>query len=192
MKNAIQDYFNEEINIIRSLDYEKINEAVWAIRDAYEREATIYIFGNGGSGATASHFVGDFNKGISEYLEKKFRLVCLNDNVSSLLAIANDISYEEIFRFQLRGRLRKDDLVIAISGSGNSKNVINAVEYAKSVGAGVVGLTGFSGGKLRELADYSMHVPVEDMQITEDIHMAFDHMMYRVLSDVLSKGRNDN
>lgn len=186
MEQKIKEYFKRETDIISRLDYEEIERAVRAIIEAYEREANIYIFGNGGSGATASHYVGDFNKGISEHLDKKFRLVCLNDNAASVLAIANDISYDEIFRFQLRGRLKKDDLVIAISGSGNSKNVVNAVEYAKEIGTKVVGLTGYSGGKLKAMADYSMHVPVDDMQITEDIHMAFNHMMYSVLSDVLS------
>ena len=96
------------------------------------------------------------------------------------MAIANDIGYEEIFRFQLRGRLQPGDLVIGISGSGNSKNVLNAVEYAKECGNTVVGITGFGGGKLRELADLSLHVPVNSMQITEDIHMVFDHLMMSI------------
>lgn len=186
MKELIQDYFNREINVIKNLNYDEITTAVEAIRDAYEREAVIYVFGNGGSGSTASHYVCDFNKGISEPLDKKFKLICLNDNAASVLAIANDISYDEIFRFQLRGRIKPEDLIIAISGSGNSKNVINAVEYAKEVGTKIVGLTGYSGGRLKDLADYNMHVDVDDMQITEDLHLAFDHMMYCVLSKVLA------
>ena len=105
------------------------------------------------------------------------------------MAIANDISYEDVFSFQLVNKLKPTDLIIAISGSGNSKNVIKAVEYVKSIGCKVVGMTGYSGGKLNELADYRMHVPVDDMQITEDLHMSFDHMMYRVLTDALV--RND-
>ncbi len=185
MKELIKEYFDREIKVIKNLDYDEITEALDAIKDAYEREVVIYIFGNGGSAATASHFVGDFNKGISEPLDKKFRLVCLNDNMASVLAIANDLSYDEIFRFQLKGRLKPEDLVIAISGSGNSKNVVKAAEYAKKVGTKIVGLTGYSGGKLKELADYHMHVSIEDMQITEDLHMAFDHMMYFVLGRVL-------
>lgn len=185
LTNEIKAYFEREIAVIKALNYEEIAEAVEVIRAAYEREATIYIFGNGGSASTASHFVGDFNKGISEPLDKKFNLVCLNDNVATLLAIANDISYDEVFAFPLKNKLKATDLVIAISGSGNSKNVIKAVEYAKEVGCKVVGLTGYNGGKLKELADYSMHVNVNDMQITEDVHMAFDHMMYRVLSDAM-------
>ena len=111
-------------------------------------------------------------------------MVCLNDNTPTLMAIANDFSYEDIFRYQLEGRLRPEDLVIAISGSGNSKNIIKAVEYAKETGAKVVGITGYSGGKLRELADYHMHTEIDDMQIAEDIHMIFDHMMFFVLGSL--------
>ncbi len=104
------------------------------------------------------------------------------------MAIANDISYDEVFRFQLTGRLKPEDLVIGISGSGNSVNVIRAAEYAKEVGAGVVGISGFTGGRLWELSDFHMHVPVEDMQMTEDLHITFDHMMYRVISNYLKTG----
>lgn len=187
MKNRIKTYYEREIEIINSMDFDEIEEAVRAIREAYDRSATIYTFGNGGSAATASHFVCDFNKGICEKLEKKFNLVCLNDNTPIVMAIANDISYDDVFSFQLINKLKPNDLILAISGSGNSKNVIKAVEYAKSIGCKVVGMTGYSGGKLDQLADYHMHVPVDDMQITEDIHMSFDHMMYRVLTDVLTE-----
>lgn len=186
MKDQIKSYFEREKEVISNLDYDEIAAAVEVIKAAYEREATIYVFGNGGSAATASHFVCDFNKGICEKLDKKFNLICLSDNTPILTAIANDISYEDVFYFQLKNKLKKDDLILAISGSGNSKNVIKAVEYAKQIGTKVVGITGYSGGKLREISDYKMHVAIEDMQITEDIHMAFDHMMYRVLTDEFS------
>lgn len=181
-KNLIKSYFDREIEVIKKLNLDDINAAVQAIWAAYEREATIYIFGNGGSAATASHFVCDFNKGISEKKEKKFNFVCLNDNYAMLMAVANDISYDEVFRFPLINKLKPTDLVIGISGSGNSKNVIRAVEYAKEIGAPVVGITGYHGGKLKELADYHMDVMVDDMQISEDLHMVFDHMMYYVMN----------
>lgn len=181
-KDLIKGYFDREIEVIRRLNIDDINEAVNAIWSAYEREATIYIFGNGGSAATASHFVCDFNKGISENKEKKFNFVCLNDNYPMMMAIANDYSYDEVFRYPLVGKLKPTDLVIGISGSGNSKNVINAVEYAKKVGASVIGITGYHGGKLKELSDYHMDVMEDDMQISEDLHMVFDHMMYYVLN----------
>lgn len=179
-KSEIIEYIENEIAVLRALDVDALNEVLNLLEQALENENMIYIMGNGGSAATASHFQNDFNKGVSEYTEKKFRFLCLNDNVPTVMAIANDIGYDEIFRFQLRGRLQPGDLVIGISGSGNSKNVLNAVEYAKECGNTVVGITGFGGGKLRELADLSLHVPVNSMQITEDIHMVFDHLMMSI------------
>jgi D-sedoheptulose 7-phosphate isomerase len=97
------------------------------------------------------------------------------------MAIANDISYEAIFEFQLRGKVTEGDLVIGISGSGNSPNVLRAVELAKSAGAKTVGLTGYDGGKLRPLVDISVHVPVMSIQVTEDVHMMFDHLVMAIL-----------
>jgi len=179
----IKIYFQKEIAIINKLDIEELNKAMNAISDALNRGATIYTMGNGGSAATASHMVCDFNKGVSMVVGKKFHLVCLNDNIPTMLAVANDLSYDDIFSFQLQDTVKKDDLLIAISGSGNSKNVIKAVTYAKEHGAKVIGLTGYSGGKLKAMADYSMHVPVDDMQIAEDLHMVFDHMMMRVFCE---------
>lgn len=179
-KKEIGTYLEHEIETLRALDVEAINEALNLLLEAFENGNTVYIFGNGGSSATASHFQNDFNKGVSEHTEKKFNFLCLNDNVATVMAVANDIGFEEVFRFQLRGHLKPGDLVMAISGSGNSKNVINAVEYAKSCGNRIIGLTGFGGGRLRELADVALHVPVNSMQITEDVHMVFDHLMMSV------------
>lgn len=187
-KKLIKGYFDREIEVIKRLNIDDINEAVNAIRSAYEREATIYIFGNGGSAATASHFVCDFNKGISENREKKFNFVCLNDNYPMMMAIANDFSYDEVFRYPLIGKLKPTDLVIGISGSGNSKNVINAVKYAKEIGTPVIGITGYHGGRLKDLSDYHMDVMEDDMQISEDIHMIFDHMMYSVITNMFNLG----
>lgn len=187
--NAIQQYYEREKEVIDSLDFWEIDRAIKAIIDAYEREATIYIFGNGGSAASALHYANDFNKGISERLDKKFNMISLCDNFATIMAIANDISYDEVFRFQLKNKLKPSDLVIGISGSGNSFNVVNAIKYAKEIGTPTLGISGYEGGKLKELTDFHMHVPIEDMQIIEDIHMTFDHMMYKVISEYLmSKG----
>jgi len=180
----ITRYLSLEKEIIDALSTEDINRGLNEIVSAYDLEGTIYIFGNGGSAATASHYANDFNKGISEYTQKKFRFICLNDNVPTIMAIANDIGYDEIFRFQLRGRLREGDLVIGISGSGNSKNVINALEYTKECGIRTLGITGYDGGKVKQMVDVSMHVPIKNMQISEDIHMIFDHLMMSVLYEV--------
>lgn len=184
-REAIKEYYNREIKVIQNLNLDEINDAMNAICDTYQKEGTIYVCGNGGSAATASHMQNDFNKGISEYVEKKFNFYCLNDNVATVMAVANDIGYEEIFRFQLLNRIKKNDLFIGISGSGNSNNVLNAAKYAKEQGIPVIGITGYSGGKLREIADYNMHVDEKDMQIAEDVHMTFDHMMMKIFYNLL-------
>lgn len=188
-KNAIKEYYERERQVIESLNYDEINEAMNAIYETYQNGGNIYICGNGGSASTASHFQNDFNKGISEYVENKFRFICLNDNVATLMAIANDIGYEEVFRFQLRNKITNNDIFIGISGSGNSKNVLNAAEYAKEKGAKVIGITGYTGGKLKEMADFRMHADIKDMQIAEDVHMTFDHMMMKIFYNLLVVGK---
>lgn len=179
-RNDIQAYIDCEIETIKKLDINAINEALNLLNETRLNKKRVYVFGNGGSAATASHMQNDFNKGVSEWVEPKFRFQCLNDNIATLMAVANDIGYDDIFRFQLDGQLEPGDVVMALSGSGNSKNVIKAVEYAKSQGNKIIGITGFNGGKLRELADISLHVPVMSMQVTEDVHMIFDHLMMSV------------
>ncbi len=184
-KKAIKEYYEREIRVINNLNVDEINDAMNAIYNTYLKQGTIYVCGNGGSAATASHMQNDFNKGISEYVENKFRFYCLNDNYPTVMAIANDIGYEEVFKFQLVNKLNKNDLFIGISGSGNSKNVLNAAEYAKECGVKVIGITGYKGGKLMDIADYKMHVAECDMQIDEDIHMTFDHMMMKIFHNFL-------
>ena len=181
----IVGYIELEKQVLESLDTVSINRAMNLIMEAYEANKQIYIFGNGGSAATASHYQNDFNKGISEDVEKKFRFVCLNDNMPTIMAIANDIGFSEVFRFQLENRLEEGDLVIAISGSGNSENVIRAVEYARQQGNQVIGLCGYDGGKLKGLSDVALHVAVNSMQVTEDVHMVLDHLMMSVFYEVL-------
>ena len=183
--NQIEEYLNYEINTLKKLDKNKINEVINLLEDTRNKNKSIYVFGNGGSAATASHMQNDFNKGVSEHIDKKYRFHCLNDNIATIMAIANDISYDEIFRFQLNGVLDKDDLVIAISGSGNSRNILNAVDYAKNIGCRIIGITGYDGGKLGKVCTHHLNVPINSMQITEDVHMIFDHMIMSVLYKVL-------
>lgn len=184
-RQKISEYLELEREVLKKLDIDAINAAMNLIMKAYTAKKKIYIFGNGGSSATASHYQNDFNKGLSEYVDTKFNFTCLNDNVATLMAIANDIGFEEVFRFQLRNKLEPGDIVIAISGSGNSQNVILAVEYAKEQGNQVIGMTGYNGGKLKELADISLHADINSMQITEDVHMIFDHLIMSIFYGTL-------
>jgi D-sedoheptulose 7-phosphate isomerase len=180
-KIEIQEYLAHEIDTLKKLDVKAINDALNLLVTTMEQRKTIFIFGNGGSSSTASHFQNDFNKGLSEHIPQKFNFQCLTDNIATVMAIANDIGFEEVFRFQLEGHIKTGDICLAISGSGNSENVIRAVKYAKSFGNKIIGLTGYDGGKLKELSDISLHVPINSMQITEDIHMIYDHLMMSVL-----------
>jgi len=184
-RDQITDYISLEIETLRNMDMDAINDALNMLRETQEKGNSVFVFGNGGSSATASHFQNDFNKGVSEHTEKKFNFICLNDNVATVMAVANDIGFEEVFRFQLVGHIKPGDICLAISGSGNSKNVINAVEYAKAQGNKIIGLTGYDGGRLREISDISLHVPIKSMQITEDIHMVLDHLMMSVFYKTL-------
>lgn len=179
--NYIKDYIQKETEVLHKLDFEAINSAINLLEETRKKQAIVYIFGNGGSASTASHFQGDFNKGVSEGLSQKYRFCCLSDNTATVMALANDCGYENIFAIQLENRLNPNDIVIAISGSGNSANVVKAVKYAKACGNKVIGLTGYDGGELKVLSDISLHVPVNDMQIAEDLHLMFDHLMMSVL-----------
>ena len=176
----IRDYYAREVRAIGSLDPAELSRAMNALLSCYEREGTVYAFGNGGSSATASHMACDFNKGACANVGKRFRFVCLNDNVPTLTAVANDMSFDDVFFYQIEDKLREGDLVLAISGSGNSRNVLKAAEYAKGQGIEILAMTGYDGGRLDRLADYHLRVPADDMQIAEDLHMGFDHMMMQI------------
>jgi D-sedoheptulose 7-phosphate isomerase len=165
------EYIDLVKETLDKLDKNSINQASEAFLETYEKGGNIYVFGNGGSGATASHVAGDFLKGASYGLEKRFKMICLNDNVASMMAIANDIGYEDIFIEPLKNFIGPDDLVVGISGSGNSENVVRAMQYAKDKGTKTLALSGFKGGKIKTLADVSVHAPVMDMEVCEDVHM---------------------
>jgi D-sedoheptulose 7-phosphate isomerase len=175
---------------LSAINVQQINQIVNLIQSAYDNGNTIFTMGNGGSGTTASHIVCDFNKGASANLAKKFKVVCLNDNVPSISAIANDINYAAIFKEQLKNFLRPGDIVIGISASGNSGNIIRAIEYANRNGALTIGFCGFDGGKLKKTAKHSIHIKVDDMKVTEDIHSIISHIMMKMLSAALMKRKN--
>lgn len=176
----ITNYYARLKQTIEALDKDSLNEVMNLLQDAYKKESKIYVCGNGGSASTASHLMNDFNKGLSYAQDKKWHVVSLNDNVATIMAIANDDSYDKVFSKQLEGNITKNDILLAISGSGNSKNIIEAVKESQKVGAKIVGMTGYNGGKLYEMSDYKMHVPIDDMQIAEDIHLTFNHMMMSI------------
>lgn len=169
--STFKSYIDLLKTTLDSLEATEVEKAIQAFLRVHELQGTIYIFGNGGSGASASHATGDFLKGASFGLEKRFKVICLNDNIPSLMAIANDVSWDAIFVEQLKNFIQPNDLVIGISGSGNSKNVVLAMEYAKVMSVQTIAFCGFRGGRIKELADISIHSKAMDMEIAEDIHM---------------------
>jgi D-sedoheptulose 7-phosphate isomerase len=180
----IDKYIEEVTAALKSLDTRQIDRFLEILKDARDRGSRIYVFGNGGSGATASHFVCDLNKGCSYKRDKKFKVICLNDNTAIMLAYANDVSFDDIFVEQLKNLLEPEDVVVAISGSGNSTNVLKAIDYANSIGAMTVGLCGFDGGKLKQMVQEAVHVNLNDMVKTEDIHMIIEHIAKHVLGEI--------
>ena len=161
----------------------KAEEIVSALVKARDSGKRVYICGNGGSASTASHMASDLNKGSNRKDARRFKAVALTDNIPAMLAWANDSSYDDIFVEQLRNHLEKGDVVIGISGSGNSSNVLKALHYANDEGALTIGLTGFDGGKMAQLAKIFYVVPNHTMQQVEDIHLLIEHLLSLILRD---------
>jgi D-sedoheptulose 7-phosphate isomerase len=184
--DGIQDfsklYFERLSSILNSISLSDVEQFVEILLDARSRGSTIFFIGNGGSAVTASHFVNDISIGTKSR-NKPFRAISLCDNQAVITAIANDYGYEYIFSQQLAVLLKKDDVVVAISASGNSPNLLKAIDVAKQKGAINVGLTAFDGGKMKVMVDISVHVPTEKGEYgpAEDAHMALGHLVSNYL-----------
>ena len=181
LKHFASTYLSGLIDVLEHFDKGKFETIVNLMLQAYETEKRIFIMGNGGSGATASHFACDINKGCCLDVEKRFKMICLNDNIPTILAYANDLSYHHVFVEQMKNFFTPGDLVIGISGSGNSENVIRAIRYANKNGGQTIGFSGFSGGKLAEVAHVPFIAQIDDMQKVEDVHMILIHMIMQAL-----------
>ena len=149
----------------------EINSVIEILEKARKDRKMIFILGNGGSASTATHFVNGLSQGATIPGQARFKAIGLTDNIPNMLAYANDMGYDQIFVEQLKNLMEDGDIVIGISGSGNSENVIKAIDYAKKNNAITIGLTGFDGGKLRKVVDYNIHVPCSFMEMVEDIHL---------------------
>jgi len=184
-KEEIDSYFLLISRVLNEIDRSAINQLVDELLDVRERDGNIYIFGNGGSAATASHFYNDLLKGVSYGLKKRFRVQCLNDNAAAITCIANDISFEDVFVEQLKNFIQPGDLVIGISCSGNSPNVIKAMEYTRTLGVRTAGLGAYSGGRLSTLSDIFVLASVDSFEISEDVHMIIVHLIKTLLKQSL-------
>jgi D-sedoheptulose 7-phosphate isomerase len=177
----VPSYLEELSATIQKLPLPAIDRLVRVFFEAYERGRTIFLFGNGGSAALASHMACDLGKGTAPAAGKRLRAVALTDNVALITAWANDARYEDIFAEQLENLLHPGDVACAISASGNSPNILAALSFARRAGAATAGITGFQGGKMKSFCDVCVVVPSDNMQIIEDLHVSISHAVFRVL-----------
>ena len=186
-----RDYLKKVQELLEVLP-DQSDRFVETLYRAFEEDRTIFLAGNGGSAANASHFGQDLAKGTLANMAatRRFRVVALTDNIGFITALANDEGYDSIFEQQIRNLGRAGDLLVAISGSGNSPNILRAVEYARSIGMKTIGVTGFDGGKLLPLVDVSVHVPVEDMGMAEALHVVVFHLAMSRLRERLTRAQS--
>jgi len=178
-----KQYFLELQRVCSQMPFSDVESVITALSQACEQGRTVFLFGNGGSAALASHLACDLGKGVAHYSPgPRFRALSLVDNVPTMTAWANDASYDEVFAEPLANLLRPQDVALAISGSGNSRNVLRGLEVARGTGAQTIGFTGFKGGKMKALCDLCVIVPSDNMQIIEDLHLAVAHTIFSVMT----------
>jgi len=180
IKPFVTDYLTRLKYILDDIDAEVVSDIIDELELTLVNKSRIYIIGNGGSSATASHMVNDLGAGLRRRDIVNFDVVSLGDNSPVVSAIANDIGYENIFFMQMKGLINPNDIVIAISCSGDSPNIVKAVDYAKDLGCKIIGITGFDGGYLKVISDISFHInaPKNEYGLVEDVHMILDHIIY--------------
>jgi len=171
-------YFDLLSRTIASLPFNQVENVTSVLMRAYDRQRTVFVFGNGGSAALASHFACDLSKGTVNGSSRRFRVMALTDNVPLMTAWANDSTYEDIFAEQVANFASRGDVAFAISASGNSPNIIKALKVAKECGSITVGLMGFSGGHMRAMCDACIIVPCDNMQIIEDLQLSVAHSLF--------------
>lgn len=182
---GIENYFAEIKTALDNLDREPIHRAIATLHQARLDGRQVFIMGNGGSATTASHMVCDLAKNTRQSDIPGYRVIGLSDNMAIFSAFANDEGYENVFALQLANLVNADDIVIAISTSGNSLNVLRAVELAKDRGAVVIGMTGFNAGRLGAMSDIHLHVPLNSYEQAEDIHLLLEHIITKTLREMV-------
>lgn len=180
----LESYKQRLNDLFDSIDIEILEAIINSLITAFKEGKTLYVVGNGGSAATASHVQADFQFFVRYFTAFRPKVIALTDNVPLITAISNDISYDEIFVEQMKGVFNTGDLLLAISASGNSPNVVKAVEYAKELGGKTIAFCGFNGGKLKEITDMPLYTPnsEKDYGPIEDLHMILDHVIVNFLT----------
>ena len=174
----IQKYLSHLQGVLERLSLPDVRKSIDLVMEAYHADQQIFVVGNGGSASTASHIACDLGKGTSVIGEKRFRVISLTDNVATMTAWSNDVCYEDVFVEQLKNLVNPSDLVIGISASGNSENVLRASRHANAVGCKTVGWTGFGGGKLAGITDVSVVADSHEYGPVEDVHLVLNHILH--------------
>jgi len=191
LKNYVRDYADQLISVLLRMDAKAITQAVLWLREACQDRHMVFACGNGGSALIASQMVADLVKGASGHGRPRFKMIALADNIGTILAYANDVSYESIFVEPLKNFASQGDVLIAISGSGNSKNVLRAVEYANAVECKTIGLTTSRGGRLKDVVQLPLLVPTDHMGRLEDCFFAVTHILcYAFIEGAIDVPRN--
>lgn len=185
--NLVEEYLTELTEVVRQMPQDKIWEVIDVLRDAWRRGSRVFLLGNGGSAATASHMANDLNKYTIVPGQPRFKAIALSDNVPLMTAWGNDTAYENIFVEQMLNFWEPGDVAIGISGSGNSPNVIRAMQAASDLGGTAIGFTGRDGGKLKHVVDICIHVPSDRIVQQEDGHMILDHLMASTLHRLIEE-----
>jgi len=181
--NIARDYVGRVRELLGGLDLAAVAAAAAVLLDAYEKRRTVFVCGNGGSAANASHLAADLGKNTVATGRPRLRVLSLNDNMAWFSALANDLGYENVFVEQIGNLLQAGDVLIALSASGNSPNVVRAAEFARAHGGRVLALTGFNGGRLRDLADVAIHLACDAYGPIEDAHLVLGHVFTEVLRE---------
>lgn len=190
LRQGMEEHVRTTQDIISRTDYEAVAKLVEKLYDAYLTGKRVFLFGNGGSAACASHFAEDLAKGILDSMAagRRLRVHSLTDSVPFISALGNDCGYDTVFREQLATLAEPGDIAIAISGSGNSPNILRALEWAKENGVYTVAITGFDGGKSKRMGDLSIHYEIRNMEIAENAHLIVLHLVVSGLRRVVSAG----
>ena len=186
----IQKYITHLQDVINKLNLEDVQKSIDVIMDAYQADKQIFVIGNGGSASTASHLACDLGKGTSGEGRKRFRVISLTDNVATMTAWSNDVSYDDVFVEQLKNLVNTNDVVIGISASGNSENVIRAMQHAVDIGCRTVGWSGFGGGRLAKICDVNVIVDSNEYGPVEDVHLVLNHILHAWIREELFEGRS--
>lgn len=177
MNEFILSYIGDMKNLLNDIDLEKVKEVIKIMDLAKTKGKRVFVMGNGGSASTVNHFACDLGKNAVAGDEGRFKIISLSNSVSHITAYGNDMGYENVFVEQLKNLLEPGDIIFAISASGNSPNIIKAIEYGKKNNALIVGLTGFDGGKLKKMSDISVHTSTDSYEKAEDMHLIITHII---------------